>query len=916
MRVIKKQISLENFTSRLPGVVPAYRERDGKLYFFDEESLKAREYAFPSNYGLVPMSVKIGDKCLSWETISDWYYFFVEYYHLLKDSRRCRAEVYTSATDYYIHESKNGYADQMKYGVSRYIYQALDDVYKEREFAKDTIFKCIPSMDIPKEYVDYWHTTKLYYPDFIKWKGWFMDRYAKYKSYTGINECSNATDCCDCTEYFNRGGNDMYGKLVTKVFPIPKEVCEPYMGMPISLLVSIDDMGEFSIFSEEYEVGKDYRGCEYGNTDNTRKGTVVSISGDAMTLTSGTGFKFDTTYQEKEYDPTNWTAHKGDKTVEIEVNVCGSCGYESMDVFLKCPKCGSTTPSSKRVKIPEEDVETRAYQSTSFEYGKYYGFRDDFKKETGDTPDIVRSKLTRNYPVSPLSSVYINGSLCLVSTDEYGYYKGDTGKTYYVQRELYTDTPYTFINGKKIYADVNQMKDEPYQSINKYFYFPFFYNSTKDTENECGDNMKVPQYKWFPRTKSKVPGDLRNHFRYGENSYEIEGTSITINGTVYQWVAGSFVNYDNETFYVGKDNKVYEIDEYGDLVETTEYTYDANTKIASSTYNYTADVYEFGKVTGKSHSRFTDFRSTSGWLVDDIGEPIEGKYNYHNYSGETNQQPPEGEILDLVFEQGNTVNIRPDDRFEDEEGDIYFGDMLTKMTFYCKKNDGSFLTKTVGEEEVIDKRDWNVSSLHTILSFAGDDIDMSVMYCDVEYVKGGIFRGTVEMKPVGDDYLVFCTVYTRIHPEIGVTYTETVRFIMTEVQYNLSAAKSDSLPSEKDKPSSHNLSYPVVCYLLEQDKQEINSDYGIYQYPVANFTMQLPSDNTGWFTPYKNETQLYPVFREEYRFGNSIMEKVDTNVNIDRGTNAALEKHLKLGEVTSMEALEQFGNGYFKISDI
>ena len=64
-----------------------------------------------------------------------------------------------------------------------------------------------------------------------------------------------------------------------------------------------------------------------------------------------------------------------------------------------------------------------------------------------------------------------------------------------------------------------------------------------------------------------------------------------------------------------------------------------------------------------------------------------------------------------------------------------------------------------------------------------------------------------------------------------------------------------------------------------------------------------------------NDLQVFPTFREEYRFGVSVIENVDSDIYIDRGINAAFEKHLKLGEVTSLEALEQYGNGYFKIME-
>ena len=64
-----------------------------------------------------------------------------------------------------------------------------------------------------------------------------------------------------------------------------------------------------------------------------------------------------------------------------------------------------------------------------------------------------------------------------------------------------------------------------------------------------------------------------------------------------------------------------------------------------------------------------------------------------------------------------------------------------------------------------------------------------------------------------------------------------------------------------------------------------------------------------------NDLQVFPTYREGYRFGISILENVDSDIYIDRGINAAFEKHLKLGEVTSLEALEQYGNGYFKIME-
>jgi hypothetical protein len=67
-------------------------------------------------------------------------------------------------------------------------------------------------------------------------------------------------------------------------------------------------------------------------------------------------------------------------------------------------------------------------------------------------------------------------------------------------------------------------------------------------------------------------------------------------------------------------------------------------------------------------------------------------------------------------------------------------------------------------------------------------------------------------------------------------------------------------------------------------------------------------------TTLSGDTYL-PLFLEEYKLGTAAPQSVKGDIYIDRGINAAFEKHLKLGEVTTLEALMQYGNGYFKITD-
>ena len=64
-----------------------------------------------------------------------------------------------------------------------------------------------------------------------------------------------------------------------------------------------------------------------------------------------------------------------------------------------------------------------------------------------------------------------------------------------------------------------------------------------------------------------------------------------------------------------------------------------------------------------------------------------------------------------------------------------------------------------------------------------------------------------------------------------------------------------------------------------------------------------------------NGIEFCPTFTRAFNIGVVSLPAIESEVNIDRGNSAAFEKHLKLGEVTSFEALENYSNGYFKIME-
>ena len=941
MRVIQKKISLEAVTSRLPGVVPAYRERDGKIYTFDDAALKKRDYAFPSNYGMIPRFVNIGQLgCLSWERISDWYHFFTDYYHLLNDWGHCGMK-YGSAAEYYAHESKNGYADQMRYGADEFEYQELDRIFTDRGGKTTYDYICeylIPSVDIPAEYKDYWHVSKLFYPDIVKWKAWFTPRATLYGEIE-LADCKKKEDCCDCTEYVNRGGKTMsdllnaaYNNIQTRIGAI--DSCDPYMMTDVSLQVSIDDLGEFSILSNEYELGVDYRVADgFGSTANTKGGTVVAVDGRAMKLSSGCGFTFNEEFMEKNYDTEGWEINNGGTVIRE----CEDCGHRWSDKELtKCPKCQSTNfhgtwkcedcghiwysktstecpecHSTDIYEVTEEDEYTRYYQEEGRPAG-YYGFNHDNVRVTGSSENDVRTAITESYTVESLNAMYIDDILYDIHSEEYGYYNGDTDKIYFVYREEYTQTPYTIMNGKNIYADVKP------QSVNEYFYFPFFTTGGEVTRWKTSNGCKVfgfnkGKYKWFPRQRPDSGADLKEYIMYGGTFHLLDGLSGTR-------VKGRFYTPDG-VFYVGTDNKIYAVNEYGWFEKTTEYTYDSRTNTAKKVLNTFVPVYNMSCVNGKAGSKLYELR-VNNMLTDDTGEVIPGRYDI---SDKVNQQPAEGDVLDLIYEVGNTNRVVP---FSGAGDNLYFGDIITSMKFYYKDYDGN----KYGEVSIdIDEGSSIKTSLSAInkstsavnesTSEEEESIAEKVLlepdiYCEIEYLIGTTLSGVTKEETKDGVTLVVGTKYTVAKAEEGysngVLYREEVQFVKTEWQYKLSAAVTGQIPATANKPTAHKLCYPVICYVLKQKMSEIDSVFGNkYRYALADFTMCFPP-YSGW-KGYNRSVEIFPVFRQEYLMGNATMQNLDIDIYIDRGINAAYEKHLKLGEVTTMEALEQYTNGYYKM---
>lgn len=1086
MRIIQKQISLEPMTSRLPSVWPAYYNNEPDIYYFDDASLKNRDWAYTSNWGMVPVNIVVShnpnelgsdgrpqsaetysvvDGChcyaqsgteydklcnfvLSFENLSKWYYFFNEYYNLLKQYSHCD-RVYTSAEDYYNYESLTKYADQMIYGTDKQVYLDLDDEFANKGgrvevqiYNKDTakysamtptqahdefkgdrmamtdvydvgFFKWIcdnvvPSFTIPMAYRNYWKKDILFYPDVIKWMKWFSDREelnyeeaANFELERGLTElwdckAEGVDDCCDCEEYFGRGGDRIYqemkkwyNKVQSKILSSISKPCSmPTIILPTELQLSIDDIGEFSIFSTDYELGLDYRVAHYGDSANTYGGTVQTMDGIPMYLSgdcqnNGWGFTFNPDYMEK------------------YVSSCMTCGYEGVFAEI-CPKCGNRHIKQISYEPDRKENIEGAWTSYTEKYinenrGEfftdvtYYTYDENNVKHTGTgskehAKDEIKKKLTKIYPLTTCDNgwILIDGVLYEIKEAEFGKYDQSNlylkDNTYLVFREEGTNTPYTFVNGKKVFADFYPSKDSGV------FYFPFFLSESAEFVEKCsGKLFNIENYMQFKRYEKL------NHIYYIEYHGKVynlgtDGTqdSYEIDGNEYYKTTGYTVNEYGDTLYCIDGVKFYNdasvIGGLEDYIlegyDTPSCTVDENGKNIIKIEPFMDDdkcvftIYSVEEITGHTVSKIADIRLYNV-LTDDIGNTIEGIYDLRA-SGATAHQPPEGTELELIYQVGNTANINRFSQSMDDMDEIieakakngwsdfrnYFvGDIITKMTFYYKDYNDNIVNDTIyyveldsGDTRIIydhnGTQKFSTPSGYTSLKaiqlatevkdtleesgktkFMKDDI-----YCDITYYVGATLsriegkQYNLSSKARGDKHNTSNGEF--YYSNYGVEYIETVRFVKTNWEYYLKKPKDEesTLPSKRKDPCKHSISYPVYVYVLTQDLTRVDeSQYNTeYSVPMADFKFEINvfSGNSDTFADRyleemtkHNDLQVFPTYREEYRFGISALENVDSDIYIDRGINAAFEKHLKLGEVTSLEALEQYGLNFFKIME-
>ena len=792
------------------------------------------------------------------------------YYWLLNDGGSCK-RVYSSATDFYDSEYKSSSTIQLPFGSDRSSYEELDKSFEERGGkvskitnsceGKRNIVRCcdngffkwicdniVPSFEIPSEYVGYWNTDRIYYPNVISWISWFEER----KGYPSeLNKCAESDDCCDCEEYIRRGGEKLLESLKTwfketnsNILKI-KGIIEgnlqnfaPHAFCEINVSSCFGKPSLQSILSEKYNTKTDFRHGNYDSTSNTSGGTVVDVDGVSMHFKKGFktngGSTFNKKYMEMEYD---------DSVFEEYLPMYANDNKSSFSVSSDTAYYGVDKDGVKKYGKSNDDVIDKFSIKAKIEMNGKYGWF------------LIDEEL---YEVSPIESVEMNGEKIPVF------------------RENGTNTPYVIVGGRDVYAEYDFKSNSYSFSFN--VNAKFKRNPSQDSLDES--SIRCISYngviKTFPSTSDTITFSLSN----GDTAdYKlIDGYSIV----------------DDSIYYIYK-GKVTSGDTLDDIISGATVSGDVITIKAKES---DIKIFKCNVIIGTASSKLLGLRSFNV-MTDDNGNMIEA-LNTTPTKDTYNYQPLEGSELEPLYQVGNVACVSAFSlSYEDYENNKkknepspirHVGDIISSMMFYYADANGDKILDTVKKVGGAIKSSLNAiqESTKKATDYKNDypmEVISDNVYCEIVYNIGA----TIAYDKTKASYY--------IDGDSGITYTEIVEFEKVKTEYYLGN-------------DSH--SYPIYVYKLRQGDN-----------PTASFTAPINVFDSGLTTTYSsidgmddyNGLDAYPTFQDAYNIGISSLPIVDSDVNIDRGNNAAFEKHLKIGEVTSLEALENYTNGYFKMME-
>jgi len=645
-------------------------------------------------------------KIITYYTLNKWYSFFENYYKLIKNVDGKKS--YNDAIEYYYGEIK------VRNEWQETFYKDLDD--KFIALGGDITYNWITSnyilqYSIPAKFVDAWKMTTLFYSNAIKWYRWFKEMYEKYGQLAATEDCKND----DCVKYINLGGAELYNDLKNWAERIDINCTvtnSASITIPISLSNSIDDFGEMSIFSNEWEEGVDYH-----NTLSSSAGTTI-------------------------YQPYITNNETGEKSASDETYVIKSnnvSGYEYNDYYENVFKKDDWLNYTDYY-ISHNTNEFDVKGVTSYTFSPLNG-KIIYNPE----------KITSEIPINKIENVCINGNTYEVIDGKYVELCYDSNTIADVKYRKNNKLPvfkdgsleYAIFNGKRKYVEVDNGVEKIY-----------FLKGSNCYDEGC--NVKSGKYVLY--------NDVLYFVDDNYLTIEEDGVEFT-----YQALEGYF-NYGSTIFYILNGNIVIpNVLEYDESTNSYMFTYKIPSKEQLNILGIdkfvlldnTVEIYYlFEKkncniVSGYCDSKL-DLIRRKEISTDDLGNELPGYFRSVvdiNKTDDTSHYNVTYDecTLDILYKVGEVSELK-------NFGGHFIGNIITNIEFYYKDSSHKKVIRhSANEDNALDainycEREYDALNNSTVVN---------TMMCDITYYLG------TEIEKDG-------TNYSRIDNSYGVKYIDSV----------------------------------------------------------------------------------------------------------------------------------------------
>lgn len=886
-------------------------DENGGYYDLSNPILSTDPHYERDEYGNLTRKIISGGtevKILTYTTLNKWYTFFKEYYEKIKPFNR--------AIDYYNNRYENKNDENEKK------FTDLDSLFDSRggEYMFDWLNGyCFPNDGIGyllksysntsrtftafTEYADYFSTNDLlilYNKTASKKYELKIDNFTKTSDNGGKIICSLVIKEGEEVEDIVLSTGDEI-ELYSDEFEYSTNSAS-YV-IPILFTNSIDDLGEMAIFSSKWKDGVDY-------SDTLDKLDTDNVS-DRATPYSGSTVIYQPYYKDNDGDVI---------TIQEAYVLSGitNKGYEQNDYYE------NVFVENQWANYTDYMIDSGNSEFTSYS-GSIFDTRDHFKEVTTYAFSPVNGNVIYNpqsgtcendltgYSESEIISyidkrfVVINDELVDVINGYYVVPNYDsscladlalkTGKAIPVIKD--GPLKYAELNGKKFYASTKNSKS--------YIYF---------LESLCCDDEG-----------SEVKTANEGYIIYDNNLFLVNNNNVRIGDDDYEVWCGYFI-YNGTTYFINCNSQVLIDNDTKRRLGWSTVTVNNDKTV---TICHKLDVKQANRVTGYTESKlellrrrkintdelghelpgFIDFdfsnelTGVSSNLSYDIivGEDCDGNITAQFKSsdklkgyGTMYNTAYDRCILDLLYVPGQFSDLEYQKTVTNNGEDVvlFNGNYLESIEFYHLNDWG----------EKIDIGETDTDSRPILKEYfnGGSKYDPNKpVYCDITYYIGATIEDNgngykfTEKRHKGVKYIDTFTV-NKLIGNFFMSDNTTFPFFYYELKPNISAEYLDDFKDVKLINQSY-FEMVIMTFGLSEGTRTsgdtFNEDYWV--------------KNNGMITT--------PVFRNEYNLFSSTPQKEDDNIYIDRGISAAFESHLKLLETHTLESLENYSNGYFKINE-